>query len=218
MPLAELAVAALSKAAASAAVPILRDLLQIQDRQLSYLVMLSEAMQRLMEAPWRRSQLLIEEACQSQTNRSRYLDEARQALMEAHSLEPKPTAARAAISADLVIALGLLGQPEDARRWARRAYDDAATALPHDVASTLLRVNKKPPLTRLGSDYLKKTFPMTGMFLPHSDYLWYWNDNGFVETRSARPWRKVLEFPKMTRRGASSWGCRQAGIVKWWRE
>jgi hypothetical protein len=135
MPLVEIAMGIGQKAATSAIVTLLRDLIGVQDQQLQALRAIRQDVRTLLEGPWRESRQLLDMAAHSDGSvRHGYLLEARGALFRAHSHEPEATPRRATVAVDLAMVLGLLGERDGSVRWARNAFDDQvksiATALP----------------------------------------------------------------------------------------
>jgi hypothetical protein len=140
VPLVEIAVALGQKAATTAIEPLIRDLLDVQDRQERELRAILERLDDLRTAPWRRARLLIGEASQARSagDRRDRLEKAYDALLEAYSHFPEATRQRASAAIDLALVMGLLGDEDAARRWARIAFDDQVAA----VASTVPQVRE----------------------------------------------------------------------------
>ena len=130
MPIVELAASIGGKEAAKALQPLLRDLMDVQDRQLELLRAMQDNVRKLVEGPWRRARTALEDAQSLDgSRRTGLLQQAASALREAHSYEAKASAAQAAAAADLALVTSLLGHRDEGRIWARRAHQDGQQAI-----------------------------------------------------------------------------------------
>jgi len=131
MPLIEIASGIGQNIAASAVVALLRDLVGVQDQQLRALQAIRQDVRTLIDGPWRQSQQMLDMAAYTTDTdlRRAYLSDAKAALFRAHSHEPAPTPRRATVAVDLEMLLGLLGEHDTPRLWARKAHDDQAASI-----------------------------------------------------------------------------------------
>lgn len=142
MPLMEIAIGIGQEQIAAHLLPLLRELIGVQDRQLQALEAIRQDIQTLRRGPWLESQQLLEMAASSEGSvRRGYLVEARAALFRAHSHEPLPTPSRATISIDLAMVLGLLGEVDGALTWALKAHNDQVIAVNGAAEHALAALN-----------------------------------------------------------------------------
>jgi len=127
---------------------VLRDLLQIQDRQGETLHRIDRNVQLLIDAPWNHARLLIEEASLP----SRSIESKRQALVLAAAdlrkaiVQQQPrTFASAYVCLDLALVDRLIGDREGSAFYARRAFA-AADGFVRDVTAGKVR----PPMYHEG--------------------------------------------------------------------
>ena len=144
MPIVELAASIGGQKAANALQPLLRDLMDIQDRQLELLHAMQDDVRKLVEGPWRRARMALEDAQSLGGSRQvELLQQAESALREAHSYEAKASAARAAAAADLALVTSLLGHRGEGQKWARRAHQDGQQAILADIPEVTRALNAK---------------------------------------------------------------------------
>lgn len=138
-----IATAIAGKVSADAVAPLVRDVAGLQDAQLEQLEATHRDVKALVGAPARAARLFLDEAAQapSKARRMHYLNCAQQKLVEAHGVQPKPTAARAAVDAELAVVFGLLGERPAAARWACAAYEDHVAAVAADIGSVQRKLN-----------------------------------------------------------------------------
>ncbi|MFZ3557171.1 hypothetical protein [Streptomyces sp. BH055] len=154
MPLVELSAAVAGKTAATVMMPLLRDLLELQDRQLDALEKLREDVRALVEGPRRRARTALEDALLAEgARRDRLLEEVSAALREAHSYELAPTANRAETAAEMAVVSGLLDRPDEPCRWTCRAHEDARAAIETEIPSltAALKMRGNPVSRRVDS-------------------------------------------------------------------
>jgi DNA-binding beta-propeller fold protein YncE len=140
-----LATAIGTKAAVSISASLLRDMAGVQDEQLEALRQIRQDVTKMLDGPWRKAHLLIDEAAHARTEPARraHLADAKDALLTACSLEPEATPRRATVSIDLALVHGLLGEPQDAQRWALRAYQDQVNAVSATVPAVVKLLNSR---------------------------------------------------------------------------
>jgi WD domain, G-beta repeat len=140
-----LAAAIGKEAATSMSLSLLRDIVGVQNEQLEALKEIRQDVKTMLGGPWRKAHLLIEEAAHTEAEHERRarLREARAALFDAHSLEPEATPRRATIGVDLAFVHGLLGESQDARRWALRAHQDQSNAVAAAVPVVMKSLNSR---------------------------------------------------------------------------
>ena len=144
MPIVELAASIGGKEAAKALQPLLRDLMDVQDRQLELLRAMQDNVRKLVEGPWRRARTALEDAQSLDgSRRTGLLQQAASALREAHSYEAKASAAQAAAAADLALVTSLLGHRDEGRIWARRAHQDGHQAIQAEIPEVARALNAR---------------------------------------------------------------------------
>ncbi len=144
MPIVELAASIGGKEAAKALQPLLRDLMDVQDRQLELLRAMQDNVRKLVEGPWRRARTALEDAQSLDgSRRTGLLQQAASALREAHSYEAKASAAQAAAAADLALVTSLLGHRDEGRIWARRAHQDGQQAIQAEIPEVARALNAR---------------------------------------------------------------------------
>jgi hypothetical protein len=153
--LVKLATAVAQGVATDATAPLLRDFAGLQDAQLERLEGIHQDVKVLLEAPAREARLHLTHAVQVSNDELRlhYLSLAQEKLVQAFSYEAKPTAARAAVDAQLAIVFGLLGEEAVATRWAVAAYDDQRAAMVTAAPSVERTLNFPLGFTYESSDF-----------------------------------------------------------------
>ena len=145
MLLSAIATAIGTEAASSAILSLLGDLARTQDEQIAALRAIQLDVRALVEGPFDESKGLIETAAVTRDSAARrgYVARARDELMRAHSLERHDNPRRAAIAVNLALVLGMLGEPDAARLWARTAYDHQCAAVRAAVPEVLSALNSR---------------------------------------------------------------------------
>jgi hypothetical protein len=155
MPVIEsIALAIATRAGYSATMSLLREVVGLQNQQVAVLKELREDVRRMVEGPWRKATLLLEEAAATTVvpERRARLQEARDSLFGAYSLEPGATARRATIAIDLALVHGLLNEPPHARRWAAKAHADQSAAVRSGVDIALNALNSRASMLKAPID------------------------------------------------------------------
>lgn len=155
MPLIEsIALSLGTKVGSSGSLALLKQIAGLQDEQVAVLKEMREDIRGMVERPWRKAKLLVEQAgfTTDPGERRTRLQEARAALFDAYSQEAAATPRRAMIAVDIALVHGMLDEPDHARRWATKAHEDQIAAVSAAVEVALRALNSRSEALKAAID------------------------------------------------------------------